>query len=182
MVARGEDHCLFISGLSFGEFSGCAYLNRNDANPFAVFCQTIRHTHTHTHTHTPSLSTSISSSDTPSLFQCTQTHSSTRATLTWRRRVSLPFLQAHEHSLSLSLRLSFVSSGGRACCTRRFSNNDRTSVDRRISWVRAHEPRKFIESRAGIFLAVAPRRIEWKGRTCSATTRTYRNEEKRLRL
>lgn len=31
-----RDYCLFIRGLSFGEFSGCAYL-RNDGNPLAIF-------------------------------------------------------------------------------------------------------------------------------------------------
>ena len=31
-----RDYCLFIRGLSFKEFSGCAYL-RNDGNPFAFF-------------------------------------------------------------------------------------------------------------------------------------------------
>lgn len=31
-----RDYCLFIRGLSFGEFSGCAYL-RNDGNPLSLF-------------------------------------------------------------------------------------------------------------------------------------------------
>lgn len=31
-----RDYCLFIRGLSFGEFSGCAYL-RNDDNPLSLF-------------------------------------------------------------------------------------------------------------------------------------------------
>lgn len=35
-VGAVRDYCLFIRGLSFGEFSGCAYL-RNDGNPLAIF-------------------------------------------------------------------------------------------------------------------------------------------------
>lgn len=36
-VGAAKDYCLFIRGLSFGEFSGCAYL-RNDDNSLAIFC------------------------------------------------------------------------------------------------------------------------------------------------
>lgn len=35
-VGAVRDYCLFIRGLSFGEFSGCAYL-RNDGNPLSLF-------------------------------------------------------------------------------------------------------------------------------------------------
>lgn len=35
-VGAVRDYCLFIRGLSFGEFSACAYL-RNDGNSLAIF-------------------------------------------------------------------------------------------------------------------------------------------------
>lgn len=39
-VGAVRDYCLFIRGLSFGEFSGCAYL-RNDGNPLSLFFYTL---------------------------------------------------------------------------------------------------------------------------------------------